>query len=224
MKTDFSDKASIVIRAMLSQPKKRWAIRDFEKGFDIGKSRTAAVLSSLRKKGFISGIPSGRLAYNVLVNKQALVEEWIKFYNFDLNEIHLYYSPQNNILPKLKNYVESRGLSDKYALTLHTGANFITNYVNIQHTYCYLTNENFKELSLDICQALDLKQLRKGGNFFLIKPYYKQGIFEGRQKIRGYNIVSNLQLYLDLFNFPQRGKEHAEYLLKIIKEKGESFV
>jgi hypothetical protein len=26
---------------------------------------------------------------------------------------------------------------------------------------------------------------------------------------------------LDLFHFPARGREHADYLLKILKEKGE---
>jgi hypothetical protein len=69
--------------------------------------------------------------------------------------------------------------------------------------------------------ALDLKELRNGGNVHLIYPYYKRSVFHGARKIKGYNVVSNLQLYLDLFHFPARGREHADYLLKILKEKGE---
>lgn len=224
MRTIFSDKATIVIRAMLSQPEKKWVARDFEKEFGVGRARAAAVLSILRKKGFVGGIRSGRLAYSILLNKKALLEEWLKFYNFELNKIHLYYSAYEDVLPRLKDYFGTKKLTDRYALTLHTGANFITNYVNTQTVYCYLKDEDFNEVSLDLRQALNLKELRKGGNFYLLRPYYKNGVFFNNKKIKGYNIVSPLQLYLDLYNFPQRGREHARYLLKILKEKGKNFV
>ncbi|NOX97574.1 MAG: hypothetical protein GXO98_05890 [Nitrospirae bacterium] len=223
MKSVFSDKATGIIRAMLSQPDRKWVVRDFENEFHIGRSRAAAVVSILRRKGFVGGISSGRLAYSVLINRKALIEEWCKFYSFDLNRTYLYYSSDGNILPKLKKYFERRNLVDKYALTLHTGANFITNYVNTQSVYCYLNSENFEELLLDLRQALDLKELKIGGNVFIVRPYYKKSIFLDRKKLKGYNIVSYLQLYLDLYNFPQRGREHAQYLLKILKEEGESF-
>ena len=220
----FSDKATIIIRTMLSAPKKKWVVRDFEKEFNISCGRTATVLGVLRKKGFVTGTRAGRLAYSMLINKKELIAEWSKFYNFDLNTTHLYYSPKKEVLEKLREYFTKRRLSDKYALTLHTGANLITNYVNIDSVYCYLDSENFREISLDLRQGLDLKELKTGGNIFLIKPYYKKSVFLNRQKIKGYSIVSNLQLYLDLYNFPQRGREHAEYLLRILREKGESFV
>lgn len=224
MKTIFSDKATIVIRAMLSQPDKKWVARDFEKGFGVGRARAAAVLSLLRKKGFIEGIHSGRLAYSVLQNRKSLLDEWLKFYNFELNNAYLYYSPHGDLLPRLKNFFEAEKLPNGYALTLHTGANLITNYVNTPAVYCYLRSERFDEVSLDLRQALDLKELKKGGNFYLIKPYYKNGVFFNNQTVKGYNVVSDLQLYLDLYNFPQRGRDHAQYLLKTLKEEGKSFV
>jgi len=220
MKTIFSDKATIVIRAMLSEPERKWVARDFEKDFKVGRSRAAAVLSILRKKGFVGGIRSGRLAHSVLLDKKSLLDEWLKFYSFELNKTHLYYSSSENILPRLKDYFERKRLRDGYALTLHTGANFITHYVNTQAVYCYLRSENFAKVSLDLRQTLDLKELKKGGNFYLIRPYYKNSAFFNVKKIRGYNIVSYLQLYLDLYNFPQRGREHAQYLLKILEEGG----
>lgn len=224
MKTIFSDKATIVIRAMLSQPDKKWVARDFEKGFGVGRARAAAVLSLLRKKGFIGGVRSGRLAHSVLQNRKNLLDEWLKFYSFELNNAYLYYSPHGDILPRLKNFFEAKKLPNGYALTLHTGADLITNYVNTPAVYCYLRSERFDEVSLDLRQALDLKELKKGGNFYLIKPYYKNGVFFNNQIVKRYNVVSDLQLYLDLYNFPQRGRDHAQYLLKTLKEEGKSFV
>ena len=39
-----------------------------------------------------------------------------------------------------------------------------------------------------------------------------EGIFYAIQKIRDKNVVSNVQLYLDLYNYKGRGREQAEYL------------
>mgnify|MGYP003394139995 FL=1 len=175
-------------------------------------------------KGFVGGIRSGRLAHSVLQNKEELLEEWLKVYKFELNEAHLYYSAREDILSRLKEYFAAKNESKKYALTLHTGANFITHYVNTPTIYCYLSAEKFKNASLDLRQSLDLKELKKGGNIYLIKPYYKNTAFFNTQTIKGYNVVSDLQLYLDLYHFPQRGRDHAEYLLKTLKEEGKNIV
>jgi len=224
MKILLSDKATTIIRVMLSQPNRKWVARDFEKEFGVGRARAATVLSTLRGKGFIGGIRSGRLAHSVLQNKKELLDEWLKVYKFELNETHLYYSSHEDVLSRLKNYFVAKNQPRGYALTLHTGANFITHYVNTPTVYCYLPSENFRDISLDLRQALDLKELKKGGNFYLIKPYYKNAVFFNNQTIKGYNIVSNLQLYLDLNNFPQRGRDHSQYLWKTLKEEGKSFV
>lgn len=220
----FSDKASIVIRAMLSQPGKKWVARDYESEFGVGRARAAAVLSKLRERGFVGGTRSGRLAHNIIQNRKQLLDEWLKYYSFEMNKVYLYYSAAGDVLPRLKKHFDTKNNSCGYALTVHTGANLITNYVNTQTIYCYLKSSTFDEVSLDLRQTLDLKELKNGGNFCLIKPYYKNGIFLNNQTIKGYNIVSNLQLYLDLYHFPQRGRDHAQYLLKILKEEGKSFV
>lgn len=224
MKTIFSDKATLVMRAMLSKGDQKWVARDFESRSDVGRARAAAVLSILRKKGFLGGIRSGRLAHSVLQNREGLLEEWLKSYSFELNKTALYYAPQEDVLPRLKDFFKSSKLEKGYALTLHTGANLITNYVNTSAVYCYLRSEKFNEVSLDLRQALGLKELKTGGNFYLIKPYYKHGVFFNDQVIKGYQVVSDLQLYLDLYNFPQRGREHAEYLQKVLIEEGKNFV
>jgi len=62
----------------------------------------------------------------------------------------------------------------------------------------------------------------RGGNFHIIRPYYKNSVFFSRQKIKGFAVVSNLQLYLDLYHFHPRGREHAEYLKKLLEENGKS--
>jgi hypothetical protein len=108
MQKIFSAKATIVIRAMLAQPDKKWVVRDYESEFGVGRARAAAVLSILRKKGFTGVISSGRLAHSVLQNRKSLLDEWLKYYSFELNKAHLYYSPHGDILPRLKDYFEAK--------------------------------------------------------------------------------------------------------------------
>jgi hypothetical protein len=85
-----------------------------------------------------------------------------------------------------------------------------------------LRSENWEKDILELQQQLDLKELVRGGNVHLIQPYYKNSMFYGIQLIKGYIVVSNLQLYLDLYNFKPRGREHVEHLKKVLKEKGKS--
>jgi hypothetical protein len=80
--------------------------------------------------------------------------------------------------------------------------------------------KDWKKDILDIRQKLDLKELVRGGNIHLIHSFYKNSVFFNAQKIKGYTVVSNLQLYLDLYHFQPRGREQAEYLKNLLEEKG----
>ena len=53
MRSIFSDRASFILRAMFSNPERKWTTRDFEKEFDIGRSRAAQVLNVLRQEGIV---------------------------------------------------------------------------------------------------------------------------------------------------------------------------
>lgn len=52
----------------------------------------------------------------------------------------------------------------------------------------------------------------QGANVILVSPYYKHSVFYDLQKIKKLWVVSDIQLYLDLYHYPLRGLEQAEYL------------
>jgi len=222
MKSIFSDKASLVLRHLLATPEEEWVVRDFSDELKVARGGAAQVLAQLRKKGYLKGEARGRGASATLRHASDLVHEWTQNYDFEQNRCHAYYTPDANILPSIKKFFSKASLKEDYALTLHTGANLITNYVRDNNAYLYLNPDHFKELSLELRKNLDLKELKQGGNVYLIQPYYKKSAFFNMRQIKGYNVASNLQLYLDLYHFPERGKEHAEYLLRTLKEKGEA--
>jgi hypothetical protein len=53
------------------------------------------------------------------------------------------------------------------------------------------------------------------GRLVLLRPYYRTSVWHGLQIIRGAPVVSTLQLALDLWHYPLRGREQAEHLLTV---------
>ena len=119
-------------------------------------------------------------------------------------------------MKKIKEYFKD----SRYALTLHTAANLITTFVRTDEIFFYLKTPDWDKELLNLRQKLGLKELVRGGNIHIVKPFYKTGVFFNTQNIKGFSVVSNLQLYLDLYHFQPRGREHAEYFEKLLEEKG----
>src|SRR3989338_2225927 len=168
MKPIFSAKATLILREMLQNPGREWVVRDFERELGVGRGWAAKVLALLRKKGYLKGEARGRAAFAVLRNSEELIQEWTRYYDFALNRTHAYYTADANILLKIKRFFAQLSKKDAYALTLHTGANLGTHFVRTPNIYLYLYPEHFKRISMELRQALDLKELKQGGNVYLI--------------------------------------------------------
>ena len=216
MKNVFADKASLVLRKMLQNPERRWVVRDFTGPGGVSLGMSQEVLKAMEKKGYIERIKKGPNSYAILTNQEKLISDWLEEYSFDQNVIDTYYSANKNILNKFRKVLKE----NQYALTLHTGANLMTSFVRTEEIFIYMNLKDWKKDILDIRQKLDLKELVRGGNIHLVQPFYKNSVFFNTQKIKGYAVVSNLQLYLDLYNFQPRGREQAEYLKNLLEEKG----
>lgn len=216
MKNIFSDKATIIPRKMLQDPKREWVVRDFTGSEGVSLGMAQNVLEAMARKGYVERVKKGPESYTILTNKDMLITDWLKEYEFELNTVDSYYSPDKKVLERIKDILRQ----EQYAFTLHTGANLMTSFVKTDEIYLYLKLANWDKEVLDLRQKLDLKELVRDGNFHIIRPYYKTSVFFNRQKIKGFTVVSNLQLYLDLYNFQPRGREHAEYLKKFLEEKG----
>lgn len=217
-KNTFADKATFILRKMLSKPDNKWVTRDFTGDNGVSLGMAQGVLETMEKKGYIERVKRGSNSYALLTNKEELVRDWLSEYKFELNETEVYYSPDKSILSKIRDY-----LKDKlYALTLHSGANMITSFVVTDQVHLYLKPDNWEKEILGLRQQLDLKELVRGGNIHIVQPYYKNSVFCGARTIKGHKVVSDLQLYIDLYNFKPRGREHAEYLKKYIEDKGKN--
>lgn len=217
MKNAFSDKASLIARQMLAEPGRKWVLRDFVGGSGLSLGMAQGVLAALQDMGCLERIKKGPRSYARLADAELLVSEWVKAYKFSMNAIYTYYTPYGDFLKRFRAAVPA----DKYALTLHAGANLKTGFVKIDDSCIYLRLENWAQELPRIREKLGLKKLAQGGNVRLVHPFYRNTVFSGCRVIKGFNVVSDLQLYLDLYNFQPRGREHAQYLRETLQRKGE---
>ena len=104
--------------------------------------------------------------------------------------------------------------SIQYAFTLTSGAARVAPFLRYNKAFCYV-----KGSLSSIAKDLDLKKVNTGPNVSLMEPY-DDGIFYGIQEIKGMNVVSDIQLYLDLKSYKERGEEAAEFVFeKRLKEQ-----
>ena len=222
----FTDKTTLILRQMLENPKKQWVIHDFsqrdEPHLRVGQGRVAQVLNEMERLGYIERIKKGAYSNAVLSRPDRLLADWGRHYSFSQNEIHSYYSHDKTVGKIIHDYFQKRKIL--YGFTLHYGANLITRFVHTDDIHCYVQREVFQSVINDMQQKLDLKQLVSGGNVHFVIPCYAKSVFYSLRRIRGYSVVSNIQLYLDLLQYYPRGKEHAEYLMRVLQNKGEPIV
>ena len=87
-------------------------------------------------------------------------------------------------------------------------------FVRYHRIHCYVEgNIN------DLTERLDLKSVTSGENIIFMNPS-DDGVFYNSQRIERVNLVSPIQLYLDLNTLSHRGKEAADFIYnEVIKSK-----
>ena len=103
----------------------------------------------------------------------------------------------------------------RYALTLHAGASLVAPFSKYHEVHIYMESSGLREETEHMwAETLDLQPVDTGGNVYLTWPYYREGAFHASRKIDGVWVASDIQLYIDLYNYPIRGREQAEYLMR----------
>ena len=194
----FSPKSSRVLRVLLEQPTADWTLVRLANEAAISLRTAHLVVNALEEKAFLDK----RRGAIRLAKPGALLDLWAEAYRIDQHTRHTFYSFVRNpreLAAKLAEHVSC-------ALTLHSGAALVAPFVRSADVHAYVRGDVD-----DIAKALDLRPVETGGNIHLLLPN-DEGVFYRVQVIQRLPVVCNTQLYLDLFNYPARGREQAEEL------------
>jgi len=207
----FSRKASRIIRVLLIHSQEGWTIEDLSKEAEVSLGFTHAVVMSLIDQGHVYRDTSYRLRVSDPVK---LIQRWAAYHNYiAMNTFLRYHTFEKDIEAFLSKMKEANGL--EYALTVLAGAHVVAPYVRPTTVHFYIKQEKKARTWVEL---LDLRPVETGGNISMVLPY-DEGVFYGVSQVGGVNVVSKVQLYVDLFNYPARGEEAAEIVLRALEKQ-----
>jgi hypothetical protein len=221
LQTLFGDRSSLVLRALLREPDRRWTIPDLAReGVSFGLA--SLVLNRAEAQGLVARVRTGPGSYSRLTEPARLLRAWTGAYAFDRNPHVFYHYPGRDLLRRLREVLGARRV--RYALTLFSASRLISPYVKDDREFLYLdvAPDRAAALLRALESELGLLRLARGGNVCFALPYYRDAVFRTLRPVHGQPLVSDLQLYLDLMGFPPSGPEEAAHLREVWTGKGAS--
>jgi len=204
----FSDKASMILREAFKDIKRPWGVRELAGSVGINPGFISRLSEELEKRNYISRKDS-KLIFK---DPENILGDWAREYDYRKNkEVRFFCLSKgpDEIIDKIKKLKIPEKLV--YAFGFHSGANLLSPYAVYNELHIYIKDENDIEWFSD---NLKLKKVDSGANLIFLLPYYKYSVFYDMQQVNNLKVVSDLQLYLDLYKYPIRGLEQAEYIFE----------
>jgi len=202
----FSDKASIILREAFKNIKKQWGVRELARSIGLDPGFVSRMVRELEKRNYIYRKDSKFMFQDT----ESILKDWVHEYDLKKNkEVRFFCLSKGpgEILEKIRRIKIPEKI--KYAFGFHAGANLISPYAVYNEVHIYIRDkDNIKWF----VKNLELREVEEGANIIFLLPFYKYSVFYEIQKREGLNIVSDLQLYLDLYKYPIRGIEQAEHI------------
>ena len=206
----FQPKASRVIRVLLVHPRIRWRILSLAKEAQVSLGWAHAVVATLQEQRYVVRDSEYRVT---VADPARLLKRWAAFHDFlsqnKFETFQVFAEDADDLVAR------ARLIDVSYAITGLAGAWLAAPHVRPATLDVYVTD---KQQMSEVSKAMDLHPVEKGGNVRLVLPY-DSGVFYGSRIIDHLKVVSNVQLYVDLVNYPARGEEASAQLLGMIQDE-----
>lgn len=210
----YADAASRLARVLLQAPQsRRWSIRGVATEADVHPSTASRVLGELKRRELVrDDRPGERRRSGIWVpDPDALIEDWARTYQWRDNRQLRLAAPVGSpgkFIERMPELLEG----ERWALTLQAGASRIAPYAPFDAVHAYVKSG----------RPLEELALRRGweasssGKLCLLEPAYAESVWFGVREEDGIPVVSPVQIVLDLWHYPVRGREAARHLVDTI--------
>lgn len=225
----YSDKSALILSWLLQEGLKsqELSVRHVAKETGVSLGLVQRVFEILVLKGILQteGVRTAKKFF--LKNPKLLLESWSEQYSIvkkcKMRTYRSGFQDKAELLEALK----TSNFNQKVALALHSAA---------EAHGCKNTNLNTLELYLldplvrpKVEKKLLLEPQERGYEVLLIEPYYKSLLKNALDTTHDINSAPSILTFLDLYHFPLRGQEQAEFMagrileLKRIYRGGKSY-
>lgn len=210
----FQGSTAQVIHTVLLDPKRLWKVTELAKEAGVSAYTSQKVLEYLEDQLWLKREGRGPQTIRKLTQPGKLLDAWAAAYDPDqykLLKFYKYSKTEEKQIENLESLMNGTNQPESlWALTLEHGvkeyAPFVTRlpsaFTALVSTACHWKM---------VADEQGFKSVASGENLRLLVSK-NDAPFLGRKQFGSRWIASPIQLYLDLFSWPQRGKEQAEHL------------
>ena len=223
----FSDRGSLVLRTLLAHPGRTWTTSALADAACVSMATVSLVTEALNELNLVRVRREGRTTAITLDDPVAVITQWARRYDWRRNKAIAFAAPvgaAEKFLYRLPRVLGSAGGASRgrplrpsnrrrWALTLQAGASLLAPHARWDAIHVYVEADGPEEL-IDIGERAGWP-VSPSGKLVLLKPYYKTSVWHDSSVVRSFPVVSPMQLILDLWHYPVRGREQAERLLAI---------
>ena len=197
-------KTTRILRTLLNNPRSAFGVRELAEACRVSPAAVVLAVRLLEDKSIVERDDARRI---VLTRPGELLDLWASAWSIERNAVARYFSISTSP-QEIMDAISRLGRRDElpYGLTLHAGASLVTPFVRFDDVWLYAPGDIQPWI-----EGLDLAPAKAGANVFLLSPY-DAGVLDGVREIKKCAVVSDTQLYVDLYNYPARGREQAQFL------------
>jgi len=208
----YADKSSLVLDWLLREglSKESFSLREVAKEAKVSLGLVQRVFNILVLKGLLQ-VEGIRTAKRFFFNKpKELLESWLEHYSIVKKcKIRTYRSALSG-KPEWFKALKKSGLGSAVILALHSAAEALgLKNTNLEGLELYVLDPSIRQ---KLESALQLESQERGYEVLLIEPYYKMLLKQNGKNDKEIGICSLLLAFLDLYHFPLRGQEQAEFI------------
>jgi hypothetical protein len=214
VRNPYSDKNSLLARSLLTSSSHTWlSLQELAGIVGIPLSSASYVIKALERSGFVGTKRTSSGLEVTLLDPLGLIEDWARQYDWTRNPAVTFAAPVGSperFLDRLKKAMKEH----RWALTLQGGASLLAPHAIWDHVHFYMDTGSRSGL-LEMGKSLGWEP-SPTGKVTVMLPYYRKSLWGGVRQVKGKPVVSTLQLVLDLWHYPVRGREQAEHLLDVV--------
>jgi hypothetical protein len=179
-------------------------------GVDV--STASRTIRELRRRQLVrdESPGQGRRSSISVPEPEALLEDWSRSYRWKDNHNLRVAAAIGSTTRFIKRMPELFG-EERWALSLQAGASLVAPHADFDVIHVYVETE-----SLDAYAIEKEWEITPSGRLCLMKPFYTESVWYRLQTIDGLPVVGTIQLVLDLWDYPVRGREQARHLVDTV--------